>query len=117
MEILEIVKCMRWFVGRLSHIDQKTVGKVILRIDSEYLKYEYRLLVNLLSLLPAIKCKDRARMVNLIVKIYNRIQETKKVEMHPHASEGESSKLKEEVEGQSKVSNYRKLLKKKLEED
>jgi hypothetical protein len=56
-------------------------------------------------------------MVNLIVKIYNRIQEMKKVEMHQHASEGESSKLKEEVEGQSKVSNYRKLLKKKLEED
>lgn len=25
MEMLEIVKCLRWFVGRLSHVDQPTV--------------------------------------------------------------------------------------------
>ena len=96
MEMIEIVKCLRWFVSRLSHVDQETVGKILTRIEKDYKQYEYRLLVNLLSLLPAVKYREPSKLASLIVKIHQRIQELKRVDIHPSFAE-ESSKLKDEA--------------------
>lgn len=52
-------------------------------------------------------------MASLIVKIYRRIEELKRVDVHP-AAQKESTKLKDEVEEQTRINTYRKVIKKKI---
>lgn len=48
--------------------------------------YSYDILVNLLNIVTAMKVEDKMRIINISVKIYNRIQDMKKLD-NPNKTE------------------------------
>lgn len=80
MNMLEILKCLRWLVQMVPEIEEGVRVKFIGRVEKDYLTYTYPVLINILAILPKlVPEKEKPRYQKLLVKIYYRIQELKRV--------------------------------------
>ena len=79
MELLEVIKCLRWFLQGMQ-VEERVLNHFVRRVAMEYMEKSYYTLLNAQSILVAVEIEDQGLKMDTVLKVDSQIQALKQLQ-------------------------------------